>query len=183
MELPGQFKVWARVNIPRFKPSRASRHPLLHRRWPMRIEEFSVDGARVQNRAEKFGNKTGLAGRNEIAQRRGVGYNSYRQAQALPGTIRKLLERLGFTVQLGGIVIIKIDVACQEIFGLDAREREELADLKLGETTLSVAVNGERLQGPTRQIASGPREGARQVVRDAKRDLHGLSITESTCVV
>lgn len=41
------------------------------------------------------------------------------------------------------------------------REREELANLKLGESALPVAVNGERFQSSTRQITVGAGEGAR----------------------
>ncbi len=114
----------------------------------MRIEKFSLDSTRDENCAEELGNKIGLADRDEIAQRGGVGYNSHRQAAALPGGIRKLLEHPGFTVELLRVVIIKIDVPRQEVFGLDAREREELADLKLGENTSPVAINRECLQGP-----------------------------------
>jgi hypothetical protein len=156
---------------------------VLYRGGRVGIKKFSLHSARDQDRAEEIRNKIGQSGHNEIAQRRRVGYNSHGLAKALPGTIRKLLERLGFTVQLGGIVIIKINVPRQEVFGLDAREGEELASLKLGESALPVAVKGERFQSSTRQITVGSSEGARQVVRDAKRELHQLSITERATLV
>ncbi len=64
----------------------------------MGIENFSLDGTRDENCAEKLGKEISLTGCNEIAQRGGVRDNRHRQLLELSRSVRKFFKRSRFTV-------------------------------------------------------------------------------------
>jgi len=71
---------------------------VLHGKWRMRIENFSLHGTWDENCAEQLGKEIGVTGGNEIPQGRGVGDNRHRQLLELWCSVREFFKCSRFAI-------------------------------------------------------------------------------------
>lgn len=81
------------------------------------------------------------------------------------------LEQIGFGLQLLSGIVVKIDMAGKEIFGLDAGKTKQMANIKLSKLARPVTLDGEGFQRLTSGIGM-----PRDVLWEFDGDLHAFRI-------
>jgi len=89
------------------------------------MRQFIGNARRDQNLVKELRQQIGVSGRNQIAEGRSVGDGWHSQLAV------QSLQEVSFGFEFRPRVVVKIDMAGQEVFGLNAGKAQQLTDLEL----------------------------------------------------